>query len=388
MKALFYLLLPVLLLTGCKAKEPAFDETARVLHNQVLADAEWALGQQPVTITAFQCDRSTGGIHDFYSEGDYWWPNPDDPDGPYIRRDGESNPGNFVEHRLAVTRFSRIIGNLTSAYLITGDEKYIEHAFLHINAWFRDPATRMNPTLPYAQAIHGVSQGRGIGIIDTIQLMEVAQSILRMQGAPSIDPADLAAAKAWFAEYVHWLRTHPNGIDEMNTQNNHAVCWAMQVASFAKLTGDEETMEFCRDRFKNIFLPDQMAPDGSFPREMERTKPYGYSLFVLDAMAAICQILTTPADNLWTYTTPDGKNMSKGVAFIYPYIADKGSWPYAQDVMYWDEWPVAHPVLLFASFAYGNTNYFQLWEHLPHVIAAGEVERNLPLRNPLIWIDK
>src|SRR4051812_18834079 len=32
------------------------------------------LNQAPQTPTAFPAPRSTGGLHDFFSEGDYWWP--------------------------------------------------------------------------------------------------------------------------------------------------------------------------------------------------------------------------------------------------------------------------------------------------------------------------
>ena len=78
-------------------------------------------------------------------------------------------------------------------------------------------------------------------------------------------------------------------------------------------------MDFCSDRFKNVFIPNQMADNGSFPQEMARTKPYGYSLFNLDAMATICQILSSEEDNLWDYTTSDGRNMRKAVEFMCPY---------------------------------------------------------------------
>jgi hypothetical protein len=42
----------------------------------------------------------------------------------------------------------------------------------------------MNPNLQYAQAIKGVATGRGIGIIDTIQLMEVVQGLEVMETRP------------------------------------------------------------------------------------------------------------------------------------------------------------------------------------------------------------
>src|SRR5476651_928381 len=103
-----------------------------------MGEAKWALKQKPVTVTAEHCDRSAGGRHDFYSEGDYWWPNPKSPDSPYIKKDGLTNPNNFVAHRQAMVRFSRIIGALATAYKITGDKKYVAAATKHIHAWFID----------------------------------------------------------------------------------------------------------------------------------------------------------------------------------------------------------------------------------------------------------
>lgn len=357
-----------------------------VLHDVIKQNAAWALEQEPQTITDFRCDRSAGGVHDFYSEGDYWWPDPLNPDGPYIRKDGETNPENFVAHRQVMIRFSKIIGSLASAYVATGDDKYVQAAFKHLNAWFVDTTTMMRPNLLYAQAIKGVTQGRGIGIIDTVHLMEVAQGVTCMQNSKYADPENLKAIKKWFSDYIEWLTTHKNGIDEMNAKNNHGTCWVMQVASFAKLTGNENVLEFCRKRYKEVLLPNQMAENGSFPLELERTKPYGYALFNLDAMATICQILSTENDNLWTYIADKGQSLKKGVDFMYPFIKNKSAWAYPQDVMYWNDWPVAQPSLIFSAVAYNDKSYFELWKQLDHNPTVGEVERNLPIRNPLIWL--
>ncbi|WP_216625472.1 sigma-70 family RNA polymerase sigma factor [Paenibacillus phytorum] len=78
------------------------------------------------------------------------------------------------------------------------------------------------------------------------------------------------------------MSTHENGIEEMNAPNNHGVCWFVQAAAFAWLTNNEEMLRFCIQRYKESLLPDQMDPDGSFPCELARTKPYGYAIFVLD----------------------------------------------------------------------------------------------------------
>ncbi len=371
-----------------KAESSSFTtEAAQVLRKHILEEATWAMQQQPVTVTDQTSRRSAGGKHDFFSEGDYWWPNPVSADSPYIQKDGMTNPDNFVAHRLAMIRLSRIVGALASAYKLTGDAKYVLQALKHCKAWFTNEATMMNPNLLYAQAIKGRFTGRGIGIIDTIQLMEVVQGLLAMQASPNMDQQALTAIKNWFENYITWLTTHKYGKDEMNAENNHGTCWAMQVACFAKFTGNKEVMHFCSDRYKNVLLPNQMEKDGSFPREIKRTKPYGYSIFNLDAITTLCQILSTKEDNLWNYHTEDGKSIKKGIEYLYPYVADKSKWPFAKDVMYWNEWPVAQPFLIFGANGYNNKDWFKTWKRLDHDPKVDEVIRNLPVRNPLIWLE-
>lgn len=390
---LFLLLISAFFFNGCiPAKNQAtgnndFSKQIRsVLKEQVLTEAAWAMNEEPITITASSSPRSAGGIHDFFSEGDYWWPDPKSPDSAYIQKDGVTNPDNFVAHRLAMIRFSSIIGALASAYKLTGDIKYAEQALKHCKAWFTDTTTLMNPHLLYAQAIKGRHTGRGIGIIDTIHFMEVVQGLSVMQSGGALTDSQLKGIKDWFRQYITWLTTHQYGKDEMNAENNHGTCWVMQVACFAKFTSDQETMLFCKNRYKQVLLPNQMAKDGSFPRELKRTKPYGYSLFNLDAMTTICQILSTSDDNLWNYTTADGKSIKKGIEYLYPYVDNKSSWPLKPDVMYWEEWPVAQPFLFFGAKSYNNRQWLNTWKKLNHNSQVEEVIRNLPVRNPLIWL--
>jgi len=366
----------------------ALGKVTNVLKKETLAQALWALTQAPITVTAAQCGRSAGGLHDFYSEGDYWWPNPDDPQGPYIQRDGQSNPDNFTAHRKAMVRFSQIIGALASAYRLSKNEKYVEQAFVHLRAWFIDEATRMNPSLLYAQAIKGRATGRGIGIIDMIQMMEVAQGIRVMEKAKSVNPVELQQIKSWFAQYLQWVTTHQYGIDEREAKNNHGTCWVMQVAVFAKLTGNQDLIEYCKNRFKTVLLPNQMDPDGSFPLELRRTKPYGYSLFNLDAMTSVCHILSDEKENLWKFTLPDGRTLKKAIDFMVPFVADKSTWTYPKDVMYWEKWPIAHPFLLFGYQQYPEKSWLDTWTKLEHFPQTEEVIRNLPIRNPLIWVEE
>ena len=135
-----------------------------------------------------------------------------------------------------------------------------------------------------------------------------------------------------------------------------------------------------------MLIPGQEAPDGSFPEELRRTKPYGYSIFNLDAMSILVQTLTTKADDLWKWQLPDGRGMARAVAWMFPFLADKKKWPKEPDVMYFDQWPVRQPSLLFAGLALGKPEYLALWQKLDADPTVEEVLRNWPVRQPVLWV--
>ncbi|HEY3840839.1 MAG TPA: alginate lyase family protein [Bryobacteraceae bacterium] len=351
-----------------------------------MRNAQKYLGDKPVTVTAAQSKRSTGGIHDFFSEGDYWWPDAKNPDGPYVQRDGMTNPDNFVEHRKFLMKLSVEMPALTAAWKLGKERRYADHAAAHLRAWFVDDATRMNPNLQYAQAIHGRSTGRGTGVIDTIHLVEVARAAPLVAESGALTAAEFGKVKQWFADYVKWMTTSKNGMEERDAKNNHGTCWLMQVAAFAKLTGNKDLMAYCGDRYKKVIVPGQIDTDGSLPLEMKRTKPYGYCLFNLEALATLCQIVSESGDDLWSFATPDGRGIRKAVEYMFPFIKDKKSWKLPPDVMYFEYWPMRQESLLFAGMAYGRMDYIEVWKKLPADSDVDEVIRNYFIRQPVLWV--
>jgi hypothetical protein len=353
---------------------------------RVLAAAKRYLMEAPITVTTASSPRSAGGKHDYFSEADYFWADPHNPSGPYIARDGVSNPSNFLDHRRFLLRFSVQAPALAAAWRITTERAYAEHAARHLRAWFIDPATRMNPTLQYAQAIRGNATGSRFGVIDTIHLVEVVRATQVLADSAVLSREELDRIKNWFADYLQWMTTDQFGVEEMESTNNHGTCWVMQVAAFAQFTDNHDLAAYARKRFKSVLVPNQMAADGSFPQEWMRTKPYGYSLFNLEALAAICQILSTPRDNLWGFQLADGRGIKKAVGFMEPFIRNKKSWPFPPDVMYADDWPMRQSSLLFAGLAFGRDDYLDLWKTLPADSQVEEVIRNFFIRQPVLWV--
>ena len=322
---------------------------------------------------------------DYYSMGDYWWPNAETADGlPYVRRDGASNPGNFDGHRRALREMRAAVATLAAAYLVSSQAGPAERAGEWLHRFFVDPATRMNPHLQFAQAIPGVTSGRGIGIIDTIHLAEVA---LAAEALEAVLPRPTAVGvKAWFSEYLQWMRTHPHGREEAVTRNNHSVAYWLQVAVFARYVGDAKELAEARRVFLDVLLPDQLAPDGSFPRELARTKPYGYSIFQLDNVALLTEVLSTAEGDLWHYTLPDGRGIARAIEFLFPYLRDRSAWPYPADIEHFDAWPVRQPALLLGADRLGRPEYRALWERLTPDPANEEVQRNMAVTQPVLWV--
>jgi hypothetical protein len=369
------------------ADDGGYAMVAAVERARVLKAADAYLLEEPRTVTATHSERSAGGLHDFFSEGDYWWPDAKNPDGPYIRRDGFTDPANFRGHREAMIRFGVMAPALVSAWRLTKDKRYAAGFARHLRAWFVDPATKMNPNLQFAQAIHGITTGRGTGIIDTLQWVDVARGLRVMEAAGGMTAAEIGPVREWFAAYVDWMYTSKNGHEEMIAKNNHGTCWVLQVAEFAQFARRQDLVDLCRERFKTSLVPDQIAKDGSTPLELARTKPYSYSLFDSDVLSGICASLTTAQDNLWTFHGAKGGSVAENVAFLYPYIADKAKWPFAKDVEYFDDFPSRRPNLLLAGLALGKPQYVGVWKRLDGSPTVAEVIRNLAIRQPLLWVD-
>ena len=326
---------------------------------------------------------SPGSVRDFYSEADYWWPNPADPSGPFIKRDGESNPACFNGHRKLLIRMSCQLAVLTEAWRKEGGAPLLNKIIEILDVWFVNDSTSMRPSLSYSQSIRGRCEGRSFGVIDTIHLCEAALSVRALRAALPRELYD--GVLQWFMQHLEWLVTSEFGRKERKTLNNHAVCWYLQAACFARLVGDHALLDELRQDFRCILLK-QIERDGSMPRELARTKPYGYALFTLEVFAGLAAILSTSGENCFLWREGDSGSVADAMSFLYPYILDKKAWPYPADVLFFDYWPCRQSALLLVGQYTGERKYRELWEKLPPWHLKFELLRNFPVRTPNLWL--
>ena len=166
-------------LNETKRRLDANDAALRPALDRLKRDADRALGAGPFAVTHKELAPPSGDKHDYMSVAPYWWPNPRTADGlPYLRRDGEVNPErDQTSDRKRFGDLIQCVKTLALGYFFTGRENYAAHAAKLLRAWFIDDATQMNPHLRYAQAIPGLNQGRGAGIIETHNLPELLDAV-------------------------------------------------------------------------------------------------------------------------------------------------------------------------------------------------------------------
>jgi hypothetical protein len=380
-------------------------------HDRILTAAEHWLAQQPAAIPSHLCSRSPGTVHDYYSEAEQ------EPDAEAASLQNAATPTPFTAHRDAVFNLGLAVPAFAAAYLLTAEPRYAEHAAAWLHAWFIDPATRMTPRLEYASTILATMDasvqtgteadsstaahrgGRFEGILETLPLVEVAQALPFLAFSAALAEVDRKAVQAWFAAYLQWLTIPEESGPRLaalarDRKDHHGTSWLLQASAYTMLSvpqGDVERAEdtrltALRHRFKTVTLRGQIRADGIFPQELVSATPYRDSLFNLDMMAGVCHLLSTRLDSIWNYALQDGPGMRSAIAFHFPFIADRSSWPYRADRDHFKELPARRASLLLCARAYQRPEYAVLWKALPADPASPTILRTLPIHQPLLWV--
>jgi hypothetical protein len=266
--------------------------------------------------------------HDYVSLAPYFWPNPDTRDGlPYVRRDGRANPEKDRYDKPQLARLGEAVRTLGLAYFLTGDERYAAHAAKLVRAWFLDAATRMNPNFTHAQFIPGQNTGRGTGLIEARSFVYVLDGLALVGGSPSWTSADRDALKDWYKQFLGWMRTSPEGRQEANAGNNHGSWYDVELAAFALFTGDRDLARQTVEAAKAKRIARQIEPDGSMPRELERTKSLDYTLFNLQALFHLATLGDRVGVDLWHHQTADGRGLRQALDSVLSYTTGGRPWP-------------------------------------------------------------
>jgi hypothetical protein len=290
------------------------------------AETERRFKDGPWTVTA---ERPAGielDVHEYYSEAPYWWPQSEDPRAPYVRKDGQTNPNRFMANKVALNSMADAVYTLGTAAYLLDDPRYAQRAARIIRTWFLDPKTRMNPTLENAQAIRNVNAGRGAGILDGRVFIRAIQGMEFLAQTGTWDVKEQAALKKWFQEYLHWLMTSASAEAEKHTGNNHSSWWTAQTAAIATYVDDEAALKTVLTFYRDHIFRHQIKPDGTAPREEQRTRSLSYSAFNLEAFTVTCRIAQIRGVDLWSVKSQGGATIATVIDYLQPFLTDPKKW--------------------------------------------------------------
>lgn len=343
------------LLARAKVRTDTGDPLLQPALDKLRAEAEAALAEGPFTVVN-ESTPPSGDPHDYTSVGPYWWPDPKQPDGlPYIRRDGEVNPDYHAFDNVPLSGMCSAVNTLALAWYFTAEERYAERAALLLRTFFLDEATRMNPNLNFGQAIPGRVVGRGIGIIDTTNLIDLTDSVLLLRRSEAWTPEDHAALQAWFGDYLKWLLESPNGKDERRQHNNHGTWYDAQVAAYALFVGQEDVARDVLSAVPENRIATHIKPDGSQPHELARTKSFSYSIFNLGGFFDMAALGRHVGVDLWQAEPADAGDLRDALDWLVEHTLGGKEWTH-QQLGGVDATKLA-PLLRRATHAYDEPHY-------------------------------
>lgn len=300
--------------------------------DRLRGEADQALKTGPFSVMYKTGTPPSGDKHDYMSMAPYWWPDPSKPDGkPYLNRDGKTNPEGSTDKydKSNFGRMTSAVNTLSLAYYFTGHEPYAEHAAKLIRTWFLDADTRMNPNMNFAQSVPGVADGRKEGVLESQSLLDLVDDVELLKGANSWSDQDAQRFRDWILQYLKWLKENKLAQDERKAANNHGTWYDAIFAGLTAATGDSSgAAAYIRDNTTKR-IASQIAPDGSMPQEIKRTRSYHYPIYNLRAFSIVAILGDKVGFDLWNYQTADGRSLRKAFDFIVPYVNGK-PWPYAQ----------------------------------------------------------
>lgn len=306
-------------------------------YRKLIAEADKALAAEPASVVDKRSIPVSGDRHDYVSLARYWWPDPANPNGAYVRRDGNTNPDIESDRfdRAALARMVRDADTLALAYYYSDDRKYAAGAGRVIRTWFLDPATRMNPNMNFAQAVPGVSNGRAEGVLDGAGFIAAIDAAGLIAPSGALTPTEMTALEGWFSRYIDWMLKSPNGRAEGKASNNHGLWYDAQVARFALFARRPDVARRIVAAFPGQRLARQVDPSGALPKELTRTRSFHYSLYALDAAYTVADSATCLGIDLYR-AEERSRSLRKATDYVAAYRGRSADWPHREQV-----WPAA-----------------------------------------------
>ena len=294
---------------------------------KIITIADKLCDSKPVVVTN-KIKSLTGNPHNYESLSSYYWPNPDNTEGPYINIDGRLNPEVKEYDRTKIDELASNLKSLSIAYHLTERKKYYNAFVKQLRAWFVTKSTYMTPNFEYAQIIKGQDDNHGQphGLIDAYVLTDVLDAIRLVDFIKPIKKREKKRLIQWTDLFLEWVTTSSLGIRESLQMNNHGPAYDALVFDLAVFSNNTILADSISNNFKKNRIEKLINPDGSQPSELRRTRAFHYSALSINFMVDFC-VMQYKTNHEYIDLLP---SIISACNYLKQFIGNKEKFPYQE----------------------------------------------------------
>lgn len=286
---------------------------------------------QPLSV--FDKKKSFGPNKHFYSSiSHYAWPDVDNPNGPYVIKDGQNNPEYAEYDGEALDKLAYRLKHLCTAYYITGDKEYKRAVEKQLKVWFWDKKTRMFPNFEYAQVLpgHNNNKGQSYGLAELSRFTVILESIMLFDYSKGLNRKEKRKLKAWFNAFQEWLlQSRQWHIISKVNDNNIISSSYLALVEMSLFVGNKRVADKLARDYKEKIIDAQIDDEGKQPAELRRTVGFGYSVGNLEEIIRFCLVM----ENLGVPLYKENQDkIDKAIDYLYQFVDNHDAFPYQQTV--------------------------------------------------------
>ncbi len=335
-------------------------------YDALIQDAERAVMAPAESVILKPAPPPKGNRHDYWSLAPDWWPDPNRTGGvPYVQHPEERNPEADTEKydRQRLHRMANDALTLALAWYLTGKEEYAGKGTALVWSWCCDSVTRTEPHMKFAHARPGVSIGQHSGIIETRDMIKVAEAARILEPSHAWSKVVTRKLTTWFKDYVKWLLTSKFGQLESEENTSHGTWYDAQVAVFALYAGDTSLARSIIGTAERRRIGVQIERNGAMPDALERADSRRATFSNLEAFFVLAAVGERLDLDLWHWEDPYSGSIKKALDYAAPYISPKEPWPFGHTGKFdpFDFTPLFHR----AALVYKDKRYLKFLTALP-----------------------
>lgn len=304
------------------------DKSQSAFISSVISSADRYSRTQPLTVVN-KTKCISGNPHNFESLSIYFWPDPANPNGPYIVRDGYFNP-EYKDYDLPkLIEFTNRIKTLALAYFFSNNPKYAARCLEELRVWFINENTYMTPTFEYAQVAPGHWNGKGaaVGLVDAYYFVDIIESLRLLQQRGMVSDADNLSFKTWFNSFLDWSVNSDNGRTISAMPDNVSTAYDVLIYSIASYVDKKAIQKEVIKRFNTNHITDKIDSKGRQIEELKRPTAMTYSIINLNHLLDFYIMLKNTGKKI---SKKNLKIISKAANYLEGFVDNKDKFEYKE----------------------------------------------------------